>query len=284
LKLDEVINPNSIASPRCPQFELSQNSDEFLEGICESIRTDDSYCTDLSIFQDSTLIEYLSQLILKYSDPEVLKTLSSLSTFFNIDVQSSIKVFIKFLEEDSSVFEGQMNDLRCPHGFGSRYFKDGSVFRGYWKNGKADGKGILASSDKMLYVGIWKKGLFHGYGSLFLKDRTYREGYFRKGKLNGFGIEILPNGEKYHGGFLNDHRHDGGEIVNEDGECFLVGHFKGVPLEQRKSKTFEGFQVVDFLDKTWKLSGINLIPSDNELDCVPESFSVSSLYDSFEDD
>ena len=209
-----------------------------------------------------------------------MKVLTKLSSFFNEDVQNTIKVFIKFLEDDSSVYEGQMNDLRRPEGFGSRYFSDGTVFRGYWKDGKAEGKGILSSTDGMLYVGIWKKGLFHGYGSLLLKDGTYREGYFRKGELNGFGIEILPSGERYHGSFLSDQRHDGGEILSEKGERHLVGHFKGVPIDQRKSKTLEGFQVVDFLDKTWKLSGINLLHNESEMEFGGESFSASSVNNS----
>lgn len=280
--IEEVVNVGCLASPRCPILELTPNSDDFLKEVCESIRNEESNSSEEGTIgiHDNNLIEHLSQLIIKYSDPEVMKVLTKLSSFFNEDVQNTIKVFIKFLEDDSSVYEGQMNDLRRPEGFGSRYFSDGTVFRGYWKDGKAEGKGILSSTDGMLYVGIWKKGLFHGYGSLLLKDGTYREGYFRKGELNGFGIEILPSGERYHGSFLSDQRHDGGEILSEKGERHLVGHFKGVPIDQRKSKTLEGFQVVDFLDKTWKLSGINLLHNESEMEFGGESFSASSVNNS----
>jgi hypothetical protein len=41
---------------------------------------------------------------------------------------------------------------------------DGSMYEGYWKNGKANGKGRLIHADGDVYVGLWKDDKADGFG------------------------------------------------------------------------------------------------------------------------
>ncbi|EMY76009.1 hypothetical protein LEP1GSC060_2267 [Leptospira weilii serovar Ranarum str. ICFT] len=47
----------------------------------------------------------------------------------------------------------------CKNGFGSKVYWDGKKYVGQWKNGDADGYGVLVGKDqKILYSGQWKEG------------------------------------------------------------------------------------------------------------------------------
>ncbi|WP_061249899.1 hypothetical protein [Leptospira alstonii] len=47
----------------------------------------------------------------------------------------------------------------CKNGFGSKVYWDGRKYIGQWKNGDADGYGVLVAKDqKILYSGKWKEG------------------------------------------------------------------------------------------------------------------------------
>lgn len=247
--VEEIVDLDCLISPR-------------LNSVDEAMLNEAEESSGLS---DKVLVDHLKKMIVRYSDPKVMKVLKDLSVFFQVQEWEK-PVFIKLIEEDLSVYEGEMNIERQPDGFGSRYFIDGTVFRGFWKAGKASGKGIIACTDGMLYTGMWKKGVFGGYGSLVLPDKTYREGFFCNGELNGVGIEVLSNGEKYHGNFLNDLRHDKGQLVSVDGESLLVKYFQGIPVEQRKSLSGETGQGSEFED-SWKFGRVWLFGGKGSVDC-----------------
>ncbi|WP_176087431.1 hypothetical protein [Leptospira alexanderi] len=47
----------------------------------------------------------------------------------------------------------------CKNGFGSKIYWDGKKYIGQWKNGEANGYGVLVAKDqKILYSGKWKEG------------------------------------------------------------------------------------------------------------------------------
>ena len=247
--IEELVDLDCLVSPR-------------LNSVDEVILNEHDENCGLS---DKVLVDHLKKMIDRYSDPRIMKVLKDLSVFFEVQTCER-PVFIKLIEEDLSVYEGEMNEERQPDGFGSRHFIDGTVFRGFWKAGKASGKGIIACTDGMLYTGLWKKGVFNGYGSLVLPDKTYREGFFTNGEMNGFGVEVLNNGEKYHGNFLNDLRHDKGQLISVDGESLLVKYFQGTPVEQRKSlsgETGPGFEPED----SWKFGRVWLYGGKGSVEC-----------------
>lgn len=41
---------------------------------------------------------------------------------------------------------------------------DGSIYDGYWKNDKANGRGRLIHADGDIYDGYWKDDKAHGFG------------------------------------------------------------------------------------------------------------------------
>ena len=51
------------------------------------------------------------------------------------------------------------------HGKG-KYTKNGGIYEGDWKNGKANGFGIYLYSDGSRYEGHWKNHMKHGKGEL----------------------------------------------------------------------------------------------------------------------
>jgi hypothetical protein len=50
-----------------------------------------------------------------------------------------------------------LNDLR--EGYGELSFNDGSIYKGEWKKGKQNGKGMIIDASKNIAVeGEWKNG------------------------------------------------------------------------------------------------------------------------------
>lgn len=200
--------------------------------------------SDKSI-EDFPYIDYLTGLISKYRNDNVLYVLSSIHHIYTYEScsQTIEGTYLKLLP-DLSVYEGQMDENKQPHGFGSRYYVDGSVYRGFWKSGKASGQGLIVTSDGFIYNGQWKNGLYHGYGSLITKDKDFCEGDFRYGELEGIGIEVLNNGDKYHGNFYNSMRHGSGKLIFKSGVIFLGQFYEGKIVDKGKvffnEKVFEG--------------------------------------------
>lgn len=75
----------------------------------------------------------------------------------------------------------------------------GSVYEGYWKNDKANGRGRLIHADKDIYVGDWLEDKAHGYGIYIHADGAKYEGFWEDDKQHGKGVEIWSDGAKYTG-------------------------------------------------------------------------------------
>lgn len=259
LSLEEVVDINCLESPRFayPYGNISeavtsdnlykQNAVKHHESRLSIESTDFSFSHVVTLdkaSEDFSMIEYLTGLISKYRNDYVLYVLSSINLMHNYENSAECVdgTYLKLLS-DLSVYEGQMNEDKRPHGFGTRYYADGSVFRGFWKAGQASGHGLMVTSDEFIYNGQWKNGLCHGYGSQRTKSKDYCEGTFRYGELDGIGIEILSNGDKYHGNFLNSLRHGPGKIIFKNGVVFLGQFFEG---------RIEGKGKVLFTDKVFE--------------------------------
>jgi hypothetical protein len=52
----------------------------------------------------------------------------------------------------------------------------GSIYEGYWKNDKANGRGRLIHADKDIYEGEWQDDKAHGYGVYYHADGARYEG------------------------------------------------------------------------------------------------------------
>jgi hypothetical protein len=119
--------------------------------------------------------------------------------------------------ENGAKYEGQWNEQTGERdGMGVQIWPDGkfhydsfnilhlgSVYEGYWKNDKANGKGRLIHADRDVYVGEWLDDKAHGYGTYVHSDGATYEGYWENDKQHGYGTEIWGDGAKYVGNYLN---------------------------------------------------------------------------------
>ncbi len=72
----------------------------------------------------------------------------------------SILLLIAFLLGSSYfIFLKESCNGNCKNGFGSKIYWDGKKYIGQWKNGEANGYGVLVAKDqKILYSGKWEEG------------------------------------------------------------------------------------------------------------------------------
>ena len=91
-------------------------------------------------------------------------------------------------------------------GNGKYIWEDGEYYIGQFKNGVANGKGIIYySNGNIRYEGDWIIGKKEGYGKLILKNGEYYIGQFKNDLANGKGILYYSNGNiKYEGNWIND--------------------------------------------------------------------------------
>ncbi len=75
----------------------------------------------------------------------------------------------------------------CTTGYGSAIFSKGDSYSGTWRNGKADGKGILKYADGNLYSGDWKDGKAYGYGTMNYTDGSKYVGDWKYSLAHGRG-------------------------------------------------------------------------------------------------
>ena len=77
--------------------------------------------------------------------------------------------------------------------------EDGAIFKGEWKNGLRDGKGIQNWKDNSKYEGEWKEDKANGFGKLTHADGDIYEGEWVNDKAHGKGFYIHSNGARYEG-------------------------------------------------------------------------------------
>ena len=94
-----------------------------------------------------------------------------------------------------------------PSGFGEYYWKNGSYFKGSFKNGLRDDQGI------------WKKGPGNS-------DKY--EGQYANDKKCGYGIFTWASGNIYKGHYDSDQRHGYGEMFWNDSSFYKGQWHKGI--------------------------------------------------------
>jgi hypothetical protein len=79
--------------------------------------------------------------------------------------------------ESSAKYDGEWNKSTGEReGRGKQTWADGSVYEGYWLNGKANGRGRLIHADGDIYEGNWKDDKAEGYGIYQHLDGARYEG------------------------------------------------------------------------------------------------------------
>lgn len=88
---------------------------------------------------------------------------------------------------------------KLPHGMGSYTWSDGTVYDGYWEDGKMCGRGRISWSSGTSYEGDFSGGYLHGFGTLKTPDGSVYKGSWRLNIQNGVGRKEYSNSDVYDG-------------------------------------------------------------------------------------
>ena len=151
------------------------------------------------------------------------------------------------------------------YGRGIQIYPDGSYYKGYWENNKAEGKGEFIHSSGDKYVGNWHNNKRHGKGIYNSKDGKEYEGYWKNDKPDGEGKEIINVGNIYIGAFSKGKRNGHGRLQMKNG-CIYEGNFKDGKMNGKGIYTFTDKRVYegDFINNTFEGKGIYTWPNGNK--------------------
>ena len=121
-------------------------------------------------------------------------------------------------------FEGYWNK-ELQEGCGIETWKDGSMYKGEYSDGKKTGVGTYSWSDGTWYEGMWENNTFNGYGIFYFLNGRYYLGEWKDKKKNGFGEFIWPE-KKYVGFYSNDKKNGLGIMIWKDGRKAQIGFWK----------------------------------------------------------
>jgi len=110
--------------------------------------------------------------------------------------------------------------------YGIENWKDGSIYKGEYFEGKKKGIGIYTWPDGTRYEGMWENNTFNGYGIFYFSGDRYYFGEWKNKKKHGFGEFIWPE-KKYVGFFSNDKKEGFGIIIWNDKKKAQIGFWKG---------------------------------------------------------
>ena len=151
------------------------------------------------------------------------------------------------------------------HGRGMQIWPDGSYYKGYWDNNKAEGKGIFIHSSGDIYEGDWHNNKREGKGIYKSKKGMEYNGDWKNDKQEGQGEEKWEDGSKYTGKFLNGKKHGKGFMQWANGSTyngyFENGNIKGKGVYHfADNRVYEG----DFVNNVFEGKGVYTWPNGNK--------------------
>ena len=167
--------------------------------------------------------------------------MSSLGNIFNICKLYEGERDIVNIDNNELIFDdgkykgetGKGINTRRPHGKGIWTGDDGKIHDGLWKDGFAEGHGIVTYSRGQKYEGNFEKGNREGKGCYETKNWVYN-GDWKKNKMEGEGImewkreDNSLDGRKYEGPWLNGRMHGKkGRFTYSNGDIYIGPFFKG---------------------------------------------------------
>ncbi|MBS1935858.1 MAG: hypothetical protein JST96_17800, partial [Bacteroidetes bacterium] len=162
-------------------------------------------------------------------------------------IQDSDGSYYKYTGDTKTIKIGD-EKKEIPDGEGEAEFDDnGATYKGGWRDGKFNGKGLFTWKSGEIYDGYFKNGYREGDAKYTYKEGIL-EGTWRAGTLqgsihadfnngnkydgnwmnnteNGYGTFTWKNGDKYVGYWLNGERHGQGTQTWADGNSYS-GEFK----------------------------------------------------------
>ena len=141
------------------------------------------------------------------------------------------------LELKDGYYEGKIkitNEQMMFHGYGSMLYKDGSKYKGYYKNNKYHGLGTFVNPYRMMYEGFWNNNELnegkilhgesiylgkiknyspHGSGKLLFSNKNIYLGNFVRGSISGYGLLYNPDNHQCYTGYWEKNKPIGSGTV-----------------------------------------------------------------------
>lgn len=172
-----------------------------------------------------------------YDEPSATANYEEPSASTN-DLKPDADGFIYFGEYR---YRGQMSDGN-PDGKGMCISPDGTVWDGFWLNGKLTKRGTIKWKNGQVYDGEWNSYGPNGEGKMMYPDKRVYTGTFRDGERHGQGTLTMPNGESFKGEFVDDK-------ISENGTYY---DSKGRPRKVKPKDVSENGGEQGFLARMWK--------------------------------
>ena len=125
-----------------------------------------------------------------------------------------------FHYKDNSYYLGYVNKKFNKELFGTYYYNDGSIYKGFFENDKINGRGRLLLINKYVYEGDFVDELFDGFGKIYSLNNLKYEGNWKNNLQDGYGIEHYPDGSYYSGMFKKGKKHGKGKFVFKNGDVY----------------------------------------------------------------
>ena len=125
-----------------------------------------------------------------------------------------------FHYKDDSYYLGFANKKNNKELFGTYYYNDGSIYKGFFENDKINGRGRLILINSYIYEGDFEDGLFNGFGKLYTLNNSRYEGNWKNDLQDGYGIEHYSDGSCYSGMFKKGIKQGKGRFLFPNGDLY----------------------------------------------------------------
>ena len=168
--------------------------------------------------------------------------------------------------ENRIIYYGEWDiNFFTKHGRGMQIWPDGSYYKGYWENHKAEGKGKFVHSSGDVYEGNWHLNKREGKGVYHSKKGMEYIGGWKNDKQEGQGEEKWEDGTTYTGQYLNGKKNGKGFMQWANGSTyngfFENGNIKGKGVYHfADNRVYEG----DFANNVFEGKGVYTWPNGNK--------------------
>ena len=148
--------------------------------------------------------------------------LTEKESFYIKDIISKKNLVKKLLHyKDNCYYLGLINkNNNNKELFGTYYYNDGSIYKGFFENDKLKGRGRLILINRYIYEGDFDEGLFNGYGKLYTINGIKYEGNWKNDMQDGFGVEKYSDGSCYSGTFHKGIKQGKGKFLFKNGDTY----------------------------------------------------------------
>ncbi len=115
---------------------------------------------------------------------------------------------------DKYIGHWENNEIK---GYVEIYYAIGAIYKGEWKDGKANGKGTLTYKIiDICYIGEWKDGKREGEGEITWPNGKKYKGHFKYDKYDGYGELYYTDGRIYKGEWINGYENGESQEYNPE--------------------------------------------------------------------